>query len=319
MRKELREYVVVKVRDIFKDKHEFDGKSKLQIFYDVTHNPQKFTNNCGIVVSTPVDLSREPIYWFATGNPRYAENPPYEFRSSEDIAMEIKEGSKVYFHYNTLLPNSHEGMFNHRYVGHEYEEDPITKEMINWLYFRVKYNQIFCMVEFQKTNKLHKDFDWSMEKRLIKTSLVPAGDHDDDQQAEPEERFEFEGNIYARTITPIGSWTLVEPDQEDWDDISIPIPEMEYGLPKIDLKTGKPIMKPKDQWILKKAMPGNQYLKGWVRHCGTPLKGDKKEIFNGVYCMYRPNTDTSIEIEGTTYHRMLQSNIVAIFPTKHTV
>lgn len=310
MRRELRDFVVVKVRSVFRDESVYEGHNKSKIFMDVTFNPQKHINNCGIVVSTPVDLSREPIYFKNTGIPAYNEDPPFDFRSMEDIVMKVKPGAKVYFNYNVLVPNIHDKLYNHRYAGKDYEQDPLTGEMVEWLFFRVKYSQIFCMVEYDKVNVHSKDFSWYFEKHLIKfTGTTDPGEA-------PENRYDYEGNLYRKTITMIGSWVFVEPDKQTWDDISIPVPETEFGLPKLDPKTGKPIFKPKDQWIVKKSQPGNRYLFGWVRHVDDALKGDEKNLEAGDYVMYRPNADTPVDVEGMTFHRMIQENIAGKFPMK---
>jgi hypothetical protein len=319
MRRELRDFVVVKVRSVFKDETMYEGHNKAKIFQDVTFNPQKHINNCGIVETTPVDLSREPIYWKNTGIPAYHEDPPYEYRSMEDIQMTVKPGTKVYFNYNVLVPNIHDKLYNHRYVGKDYEEDPITGEMIEWLYFKVKYSQIFCMVEYVKTNAHYKDFSWYFEKHLTKATLPVLAGVDDDEVPTEETRYEYNGNMYQKVTTMIGSWVFVEPDKQTWDDISTPIPETEFGLPKLDPKTGKMIMKPKDQWLVSKAQPQNKYLFGWVRHVDHPLKGDEKELEVGDYVMYRPNTDTPVDIEDKTFHRMIQANVAAKFPLNQTV
>lgn len=309
MRKELRDFVIVKVRSVFKDETMYKGYDGQKIFIDVTFDPQRHTNNCGYVASVPVNLCREPIYFRATGLPRYAEKPPMEYRSMADIEMEIQDGDKVYFNYNTLLPDTHEEIYNAWYVGHEYVEDE-DGQLVNWLYFKVKYSQIYCAIRYEKTNPHYKDFDWKMESKLIASKL--------EVENEIVDRYQFEDNVYRKTVQMIGSWVFIEPDKETWESISIPVAEVEHGLPVLDLN-GKPKFKPQDEWILKKPMPENKYLFGWVRHVGTPLRGDFLEIAPGLHVMYRPFTNTAIEVEGVEYHRMLQSNVVAKFPYKKAI
>ena len=316
MRQELRDFVVVKVRSVFKDESSFQGHDMRAIIMDVTFNPQRHINTCGIVHSVPVENHRDPIYFKATGIPR-SDKDKMVFRSSADIPMDIKVGSKVYFHYNVLVPDSHKEIYNHRYMGKEYEEDPVTGQMVEWLYFRVRYRSIFCMVEFEKTNKHSKDFTWYYEKHMNRMEVpLSVNDDDEEQNAKHEVRYEYQGSIYKKNITMIGSWTLVKPDEETWEDISEPVMEMEFGLPVIDPITQKVKFKPKSEWILKKMMPTNKYLFGTVQHVGKPLNGDILEVEPGLYVMYRPSTDTEVEIEGDTYHRMIQSNISAKFPIK---
>ena len=55
---------------------------------------------------------------------------------------------------------------------------------------------------------------------------------------------------------------------ESMDDILIPT----FTNLK-DPNTGKPIPKPKDQWIQAKSQPGTKYLQAYLKHIGTPIKG----------------------------------------------
>ena len=106
-------------------------------------------------------------------------------------------------------------------------------------------------------------------------------------------------------IIPISSYVLVDPDFENWDDILVPT----YTMLKDE--QGNFIPKPKEQWIQKKVRPEYKYLTAFVRHVGTPLKGDKCEIEVGQKIWYRRNADWMNTIEGKDYFAIRQRHIVA--------
>lgn len=108
-------------------------------------------------------------------------------------------------------------------------------------------------------------------------------------------------------IIPIGSHVLVDPDFESWEDITIPT----YSSLK-DAQ-GKPILKPKDQWIVTKSQPTYRYLLGFVRHVGTPLRGMPLEIKPGQKIVYHKNADWKVNIEDRDYFVIKQRHILGRF------
>lgn len=106
-------------------------------------------------------------------------------------------------------------------------------------------------------------------------------------------------------IIPIGGHTLIEPDWESWEDIQIPT----YS--ELKDKDGNPLLKPKDQWIVTKSAPGYRYLKGFVRHVGSALKGDKCEVREGQRIWYHRNSDFLVKIEGKDFFVIKQRHIIA--------
>ncbi len=105
-------------------------------------------------------------------------------------------------------------------------------------------------------------------------------------------------------IIPIGGNCLIDPDFESWEDISIPVPS---GLTNPD---GSPIMKPKEQWLVTKSAPSYKYLKGFVRHVGSPLRGDNCEIREGQRIWYHRNADFMVKVEGREYFVIKQRHII---------
>ncbi len=108
-------------------------------------------------------------------------------------------------------------------------------------------------------------------------------------------------------IIPIGSYTLVKPDLESWDDISIPTYSEVLG------DDGKPMLKPKEQWLITKTAPEARYLSGFVEHIGTPLHGDNLEMKDGDKIIYRRNADWNQSIEGKQYFSIRQRHCLGRF------
>ena len=109
-------------------------------------------------------------------------------------------------------------------------------------------------------------------------------------------------------IIPIGSHTLVEPDYEDWDDILKPV----YST--IKDKDGKFMVKDKSQWLQTKVAPGVKYLKGFIRHIGSPLIGDQPCACKvGDHILYYKHADYLTKIEGTDYYPIPQRHILGRF------
>ena len=126
-------------------------------------------------------------------------------------------------------------------------------------------------------------------------------------------------------IFPNATWTLVEPDMEDWNDIFHPVPEIdEHGNQKMELKKHwndelklfidmkVPVFKPKEQWIQTKTAPEAKYLKGFIRHIGEPLHGEILDLEVGDHIVYRRHADFEVEIEGKKYFLIKQRHIEAV-------
>lgn len=294
----LRDFCIVKVKSVFRDETKFKGLNGMQILMSVIHNPQKHTMNCGIVTSVPTVLTQTPIIWEYYGIPSCEEVMPKTFKPLSDVKMEVRVGDKICFNYNSLLPNKHTTLYNHRFLSRKMELDE-NGIMYPYLYFKINYQSIFAAIRYEPINPESKPFDWHIEGKLIPIHL----------HGEP--RYQHEDSLYKKTVQMIGSWTFIEPDKESWDDITRHIPVMLGDKQMLD-ETGQP----KTQPLIVKSMPTQKYLVGWVRYVGSPLKGDDLEVSPGEYVMYRPATDTPVEFEGVEYHRMLQRNIVASFPLK---
>jgi len=108
-------------------------------------------------------------------------------------------------------------------------------------------------------------------------------------------------------ITPNSSYILVDPDMETWDDILIPTRSNIMG------KDGKPMLRPKDQWIQAKTAPQKKFLLGFVRHVGTPWKGDTCDVVPGDRIIYRRHSDWTNKIEGHDYFAILHKHLVGKF------
>jgi hypothetical protein len=77
---------------------------------------------------------------------------------------------------------------------------------------------------------------------------------------------------------------------------------------------GNPIVKPKEQWLQTKVQPSAKYMRGWVRHVGTPLHGDVCEIHEGQLIYYKPNADWTNRVEEKDFYAIRQKHIVGRRP-----
>lgn len=111
-------------------------------------------------------------------------------------------------------------------------------------------------------------------------------------------------------VVMIGGYCLIEPDLESWEETLIPVAEVVNGKVLED-KYGNPILKPKDQWIIRKIQPEAKYLRGTVINVGSPLKGDDDTLREGDKIMYRPNADWQMNIEGHKFFCIQQRHILA--------
>lgn len=104
---------------------------------------------------------------------------------------------------------------------------------------------------------------------------------------------------------PIGGYTLIEPDMETWEEITryflVPDDKVKWDA------TGKPRMKKVP--VLMKTEPEAKQLRGYVRHVGTPLKGQEVSVAPGDHVIFERGTDIQTEIEGTRYY-YIQSKFI---------
>ncbi len=314
-------YCIVKVTGILLDKRPVGKEGNTVIYVNPYWDPQRYTEYTGVVVEVPKRLTDIPIVGRHVSLPSYSDRDEHVKHGGwqkyySDIEMDIRVGQKVYFHYNCLLPDDHEELYNRFYVGSFKEmlrlEDG-TEQPITWHKFRVNYYHIYATVEYERTLPHMKPFSWYDEGQLKPTAL-PGSDADGHpQEAEP--LYVLGDNSYRKKVTMIGSWVFVEADTETWEEISRPVPETINGKLVYDSR-GQVKMKPKDQWMVIKSAPTTRYLQGYVRFLGNPLKGDIVETYVGAYVFFKPNTDARITFEGQQYFRMLQRNLMGEVPVK---
>ena len=300
----IREHIIVKVDSVFNEETSYKGIDGRQLLIDAMYQPEYHTRCFGIVVSVPDELYAMPLVSDDIGLPKYHDVCVSEFKTNRDIQLEIKEGDKVYFHYNCLLPdNLNEHKYNHNHIKSERDQ---TGKI--WHYFKVKYELVFAAIRYERMNACVKPFDWADEAKL-KPMII----HTQEKTADRIYGYIENGidNIYRKKVLMVGSYVFVEPDMETWEDISIPIPVIMDGKVMVN-PDGSTRMKPKEHWLVTKSMPSERYLRGWVRYCGTPLTGDKEFVRPGMYVFFQRFADTKIRFEGFDYFRMRQRHILCI-------
>jgi len=242
MIKAFQNYVVFKTTSLSNEKVKYKG---MELIRDTSYNPKEHTNISGEVVSVPVRLSSTlPISQVSKGLPSYHGASPYIYRWLSDIEQQVKVGDKIFFHFNTIVPQ------NIVQVDGE-------RENRTW-YIKCRYDQIYCAVRNEE-------------------------------------------------IIMIGGYCLVDPDFQTWEDISIPTYSNLLG------EDGKPLLKPKEQWIVTKTAPTYKYLLGFVRHVGSPVRGDRTEVKVGQKILYQKNADFMINVEGKDYFLIHQRHIYGRF------
>ena len=107
-------------------------------------------------------------------------------------------------------------------------------------------------------------------------------------------------------IIPNATWTLVEPDLETWDDITIPT----YYAP--ELTGGKKVLRPKNEWIVTKSRPDVKFLQGYLKHVGPPLKGEELDLKPDQKVVYKRESEFKVHIEGKDYFLIKQKDIEMI-------
>lgn len=306
------EHLVVKVPSIFLDESQYIGVDGMQIMINVMYRPERHIRDFGIVTEVPEYLHDVPLLNDSIGLPGYHDYAPYSWKTNNDIVMNVNIGDKVYFHYNTLLPDVNGGtIFNKYYLFSKKEEE--NGKLVLYHYYRVKYDQVFAVVRYERANNATKSFEWWMEKKItpfkanIEKVQYPLFMLTDQLGQD---------HVYRKKVITIGSYVLIEPDLETWEDISLPTPATMNGKQLLN-PDGSIVMKPKDQWLVVKSMPGEKYLRGWVRFCSSPLKGDKEFLREGMYVYFQRFANTKIQFEGHDYFRMRQRHIIAVDDSKY--
>lgn len=308
----IEDFCIVRVKDIVLDKVPAMTPNGF-MFVNPSYDPQRHTLNCGIVESVPNGLTRFPLVGKHVSYPAYHEgNPMFPWKTTEDIELEVAIGDKIYFHYGQLLPDDHLDLYNHQYIKSRKVME--NGEEVVYHYFKIRYETIYAAVNYKPVSPQAPVFDWINESKLQEfTTEIHGEDSEERATREKTVRYRIDEHLYEKQVKMIGSWVLLEPDKETWESISLPTPETINGKPVLDGK-GKPVYKPQDQWIVTKTHPASRYLVGWVRHIGSPLKGDKCYLQPGDYVYFRPAADTLIRVEGVEYYRLIQRNIYGYVP-----
>lgn len=110
--------------------------------------------------------------------------------------------------------------------------------------------------------------------------------------------------VRAGKIIPIGSHVLIDPVFESWESILRPT---YYDFKD---KFGKPMERPKSEWLQVKTAPKQIDRQGIIKHIGSPLKGETCQLKPSMKVLYKPNLKNLLEIEGEKYFIMRQDQIL---------
>src|SRR5882724_5160923 len=210
----LKEHCIVKVKSIFIDEMRYKD---MTLLVNVMFRPERHIRCYGEIVSVPDILPKSPIYADGAGRPAYVDNPPQEWKTADDIALEVKIGDRAYFHYNCLLPDMDTSNFNHYFLGTFVEKE--NGKDVMYHHFRIKYELIFAVVRYEKVNAIADNFQWWMEPELTRTELpIPPERDDAHGYGGLEVRYVRGEHSYKKVEVMIGSYILVVPDKENWDD-----------------------------------------------------------------------------------------------------
>lgn len=265
------DYVLFGVRDYYKDKVTMNND---ELTLDPSFDPARHVTISGEVAQVPLRLSNKPIMIIKErlGFPGYGpiRGAPKDYMSNNLDSIYSSKTPGVYRMHDIAM-----------------EVQPGDK-----IYFH--YNTLLREDNFVADNLMgmnHIDFDlWKVRYDQIFCALRPR-----------------KKKKQGHEIIMIGSWCLVEPDVESWDDIVYPT---YYDI--IDPHTKKKKLRPKSEWIQVKKVPENQYLRGHLKHVGTPLTGTKCDLKQGDYIVYTPNADFEIQVEGKTYFAIRQNHIEGV-------
>lgn len=105
-------------------------------------------------------------------------------------------------------------------------------------------------------------------------------------------------------IIPIGSNILIDPVFETWENTF-----KKTYYPYND-RTGKPMVRPKKDWIQIKVAPKHVEREGVIKHIGSPLRGEKCVLKEGMKVLYKPKLQNLLDVEGNKYFIIRQNQII---------
>lgn len=106
-------------------------------------------------------------------------------------------------------------------------------------------------------------------------------------------------------IIPVGGHVLIDPEVETFDEILVPTFFPHTG------PDGKPVVRPKDQWLQKKAFPENKERIGSIMHVGKPMIGDMSYLKPGMRVLYKLQIKSLHTIEEKKYIVLRQDKLIA--------
>jgi hypothetical protein len=290
--KGLRNHILVKVSEKYNETYDVvKGKKVSRRTLD---DEARSARTWGEVIGIPSRMDDTPLLHMqdAPDQPTVTEWYKYtKFKTYKDYPTPVEVGDKVYFHWNTLLNPSN--------------------EMPSWgeLIYKVPYDQILCCLKYYEL----------VDEKLIKINPfgpkpVPMDVEVSQEQYERPMGYWKEGKReFYRDLKMVGGWTLSHPDMENWDEISIPVAKMGADNKPLLDKNGKPVLLPKEKWLVTKSRPEAKMLLAYLDHIDEPLKGDPNlGLDPGVRFVYYRNADWEIKIEGQPFLCIQQKHILGV-------
>lgn len=288
--KGLADVIIVKVDNIFNDRVTVDENKDIRLDTDI--DKARNMKMWGEVVQIPSIMTNEIILM---ASDIYVQKPQSEeyvqeidYKTYKDLPTPAQVGDKIWFHWNVLLNED-----NH----------------LQGDYYKVPYEMVICADKYYESYKgrIFRINPFT-DERLERIKDEPWDDND--------LFFEQNKRNFCRSRKMANAFVLCIPDQESWDDIKIPIPEVKDG--KVVMKKGKPVMKPESEWMLAKSAPDNKVALAYVVKSGDPIKGHPElGLENGDHIMYYHKGNWQVMMDDEAYFLIRQRHVQGIVNSVH--
>lgn len=272
--------VLIKVRN-----PKVEKRGSIHMRTDIDEDQHHVTN--AVVIAIPRGMSKNRYLMIPKTIPlepygiQWDRVPKLDFKSDQE-EMEFLSFKKVFHSEEREMAYSYSDILREVEVG--------DKIYFNWTALANKRNQVPSKnLTFQEIAKFgNLDIDW-------KNDQIWKVDY---------------GSIYCAIrdtkVIMIGSYCLIEPDMESYEDILLPV------YYPIEITGGKKVPKPKSEWIQMKVEPEAKALRGFVRAVGSPFKGEECYVKPGDHILYENGSKLTVNIEGKKYLAIRQHRLMGV-------